>query len=196
MSSRKRLDALKLSALAIAAAAAIAPMAYSGGRAAIVNKVTAPTAKTSQVAQDETADRFIVTYASTASAKANAAAFQSKLGAASKAAGTTVRMARSLSTGAGLIRTDRKLDRDEAKAMMIELLKDPNVLAVEVDPAAIAARRAPQCEGPSRGGTPRAATADRPPARQGMSGPAPASSAPACCEPWPGAVTAGGDSTV
>ena len=89
MSSRKRLDALKLSAIAIAAAAAIAPMAYSGGRAAIVNKVTAPSAKTSQLAQNETSDRFIVTYASTASAKANAAAFQGKLAAASKAAGTT-----------------------------------------------------------------------------------------------------------
>jgi serine protease len=133
MSSRKRLDALKLSAIAVAAAAAIAPMAYSGGRAAIVNKANAPATKVAQAQQNEATDRFIVTYASKTSAKASAAALQGKLSAASKAAGSTVRMARSLSTGADLIRTDRKLDRNEAKAMMIELLKDPNVLAVEAD---------------------------------------------------------------
>ena len=50
MSSRKRLDALKLSAIAVAAAAAIAPMAYSGGRAAIVNKANAPATKVAQAA--------------------------------------------------------------------------------------------------------------------------------------------------
>ncbi len=133
MSSHKTLDALKLSALAVAAAAVIIPLAHSGGRAAVVNKVNAPAAKVAQAAQDERSDRFIVTYRNTAAAKANTSVFSSKMQAASKAANTTVRMSRTLSTGADLIRTDRKLDLAESKAMMVELMKDPNVLAVEPD---------------------------------------------------------------
>ncbi len=133
MSSRKTLDALKLSALAVAAAAVIIPLAHSGGRAAVVNKANAPSAKAARAAQNDLSDRFIVTYRSAAAAKANASGFNSKLQAASKAVGTSVRMSRSLSTGADLLRTDRKLDPAESKLMMVELMKDPNVLAVEVD---------------------------------------------------------------
>jgi serine protease len=133
MSSRKTLDALKLSALAVAAAAVIIPMAHSGGRAAIVDKTSAATSKAANAAHNETSDRFIVTYRNAATAKSNVAGMQAKLGAASKAVGASVRMSRTLSTGADLIRTDRKLDLAESKQLMVELMKDPNVLAVERD---------------------------------------------------------------
>jgi serine protease len=133
MSSRKSLDALKLSALAVAAAAIIIPLAHSGGRAAIVNKTPALLSKVANAPKDETFDGFIVTYRNPTSAKTNAAGLATKMGAASKAVGASVRMSRTLSTGADLIRTDRKLDLTESKAMMVELMKDPNVLAVEPD---------------------------------------------------------------
>jgi serine protease len=133
MSSRKTLDALKLSALAVAAAAVIIPMAHSGGRAAIVDRSSAATSKAANAAESEKADRFIVTYRNAATAKTSGAGIQAKLGAASKAVGASVRMSRSLSTGADLIRTDRKLDLAESKQLMVELMKDPNVLAVERD---------------------------------------------------------------
>lgn len=70
-------------------------------------------------------------YATIASSSAKAAS-QDKLAAASTKLGTSIREARTLSTGAELIRTDTKLDLAAAKQMMVEIMKDPNVLAVEI----------------------------------------------------------------
>jgi serine protease len=133
MSSRKTLDALKLSALAVAAAAIIIPMAHSDSREAVINKVNTPATQAAAAAQDELSDRFIVTPRNTAAAKVNISGMKGKMDAASKAVGASVSLSRTLSTGAYLIRTDRKLDLAEAKQLMVELMKDPNVLAVEPD---------------------------------------------------------------
>ena len=136
MSSRKSLDALKLSALAVAAAAVLIPMAHSGGRAAIVDKSASASAKASSAAENLTSDRFIVTYRNPAAAKINITGLKGDgkfAAAAAKAADTSLRVSRTLSTGADLVRTDRKLNLAEAKQLMAELMKDPNVLAVESD---------------------------------------------------------------
>ena len=70
-------------------------------------------------------------YATIASSSAKATS-QDKLAAASTKLGTSIRAARALSTGAELIRTDIKLDLAAAKQMMDEIMKDPNVLAVDI----------------------------------------------------------------
>ncbi len=122
-------NALKLTALAIAAAAIVAPVAWSGSRAPIVDK-TSMAARAG--AQEELHDRFIVTYRDTTTSSAKVAS-QDKLAAASTKLGMSIRAARTLSTGAELIRTDTKLDLAAAKQMMVEIMKDPNVLVVEID---------------------------------------------------------------
>ncbi len=119
---------LKLTALAIAAAAIVAPVAWSGSRAPIVDRSST---STRAVGQEELNDRFIVTYRDPARAASSRA--QDKLSTASTNLGMGVRGLRTMSTGADVIRTDRKLDRAESKALMVELMKDPNVLVVEAD---------------------------------------------------------------
>ena len=121
---------LKLTALAIAAAAIVAPVAWSGSRAPIVDK-TQNLTSTRAAAQEEQSDRFIVTYRNNAQTAKSAS--QGKFSTASTTLGMGIRGMRTLSTGSDLIRTDRKLGLAESKQLMSELMKDPNVLAVEVD---------------------------------------------------------------
>lgn len=123
-----RNQVLRLSALAIAAAAIVAPAAWSGGRAPVVNRAVAPK---SAAAQTELNDRFIVTYrdATRAAKTALAGRFAGK----ANGLGLTVSPVRTLSTGADVIRVDRALDATESKQLFVELMKDPNVLAVEPD---------------------------------------------------------------
>jgi serine protease len=123
-------NVLRLTALAVAAAAIVAPVAWSGGRAPVIDRVAQKTATTAP-AQEETHDRFIVTYRDAASAAKSSSA--SRFADASTRMGMSVRSLRTLSTGAEVVRTDRKLDLAESKQFMVELMRDPNVLAVEPD---------------------------------------------------------------
>lgn len=121
-------NALKLTALAIAAAAIVAPVAWSGSRVPIVSKTSVATRA---AAQEEKFNRFIVTYRS--DTRTTATGRQATFANASTALGYNVRGARMLATGAQLIRTDSKLDLAASKQLMVEIMKDPNVLAVEPD---------------------------------------------------------------
>jgi serine protease len=121
-------NVLRLTALAIAAAAIVAPVAWSGGRVPVIDRVAQ---STTAPAQEETHDRFIVTYRDAASAAKSSSA--SRFADASTRMGMSVRSLRTLSTGAEVVRTDRKLDLAESKQFMVELMRDPNVLAVEPD---------------------------------------------------------------
>jgi serine protease len=123
-------NVLKLTALAVAAAAIVAPVAWSGGRAPVIDRVAQKTATTAP-AQEETHDRFIVTYRDAARAAKSSSA--SRFADASTRMGMSVRSLRTLSTGAEVVRTDRKLDLAQSKQFMVELMRDPNVLAVEPD---------------------------------------------------------------
>ncbi len=125
----KKNNVLKLSALALAAAAIVAPAAWSGGRVPLVDR--SQINATRAAAQEELHDRFIISYRdSTRSAKL---ATLGKLPDASGRLSMGINAMRTLSTGADVIRTDRKLDAAQSKQLMVELMKDPNVLAVEAD---------------------------------------------------------------
>lgn len=121
-------NALRLTALAIAAAAIVAPVAWSGSRAPIVDRSSTTTRAS---AQEEQHNRFIVTYRNNASS--TKATSQNKLAAASTKLGMGIRGLRTMSTGADVIRTDRMLGKAESKQLMEALMQDPNVLAVEPD---------------------------------------------------------------
>lgn len=123
-------NVLRLTALAVAAAAIVAPVAWSGGRAPVIDRVAQKTA-TAVPAQEDTHDRFIVTYRDAASAAKSAPG--ARFADASNRMGMSVRSLRTLSTGAEVVRTDRKLDLAQSKQFMVELMRDPNVLAVEPD---------------------------------------------------------------
>ena len=127
---------LKWTALAIATAFVVAPVANSGGRLPAANKVKVSTLspQAAQAARQQPAqhDRFIVTYKAGAKRLSAAAAGQ-QWASAAKAVGVAIAPMRTLATGASLIRTDRKLDPAATKQLMLELMKDPNVLAVEPD---------------------------------------------------------------
>ncbi|HEY0504933.1 MAG TPA: S8 family peptidase [Lysobacter sp.] len=127
---------MKWSALAIATAILVAPSAWSGGKLPVANKVKvstlSPQAAKAEKKQPQQHDRFIVTYRSDAK-RLSAAASQQQLATAAKNLGVGIAPMRTLATGSTLIRTDRKLDGAGMKQLMIELLKDPNVLAVEPD---------------------------------------------------------------
>lgn len=128
MTRPHKYNVLKLSALALAAAAIVAPAAWSGGRAPVVDRSQT---STRAAAQEELHDRFIVTYRD--SSRASKSATQGKFSTASTKLGMGINSLRTLSTGADVIRTDRKLDKAESKQLMVELMKDPNVLVVEPD---------------------------------------------------------------
>ena len=123
-----RHQVLRLSALAIAAAAIVAPAAWSGGRVPVANR--AVVAK-SAAAQPERNNRFIVTYRD--NARAARTALAGRFANAATGLGLTVSPVRTLSTGADVIRVDRALDKTEGKQLAVELLNDPNVLSVEPD---------------------------------------------------------------
>ncbi|WP_190285645.1 S8 family peptidase [Montanilutibacter psychrotolerans] len=129
----RKAPSIKLTLLAIATAVAISPAAYSGSKFAAVagqDRLAAPAAQ--GAAKAEQYDRFIVSYR--ADAKRLVANTRSQqLTTASRTLGFAVRPMRTLATGAELLRTDRKLDDAAMKLLAIELMKDPNVLAVEPD---------------------------------------------------------------
>ena len=125
----KKNNVLKLSALALAAAAIVAPAAWSGGRVPLVDRSQINT--TRAAAQEELHDRFIITYRD--SSRSAKLATLGKLPDASSQLSMGINTMRTLSTGADVIRTDRQLDAAESKQLMVELMKDPNVLAVEAD---------------------------------------------------------------
>ncbi len=123
-----RHQVLRLSALAIAAAAIVAPAAWSGGRAPVANRALVAKSAT---AQTELNDRFIVTYRD--ATRAAKTALAGRFAGTANGLGLTVSPVRTLSTGADVIRVDRPLDATESKQLFVELMKDPNVLAVEPD---------------------------------------------------------------
>ncbi|MCF7222601.1 S8 family peptidase [Marilutibacter chinensis] len=126
---------MKWTALAVATAIVVAPAAYSGGK---LNGFKPPStaAAAASARQKESVDRFIVTYRQDPTQRLSAASADSRmqgLATAARDAGVGIEPLRTLATGASVIRTDRKLDRAASKALMIALMKDPNVLAVEPD---------------------------------------------------------------
>ncbi len=121
-----------LTALAVATAIFVAPTAWSGGKPGTLDKRSGIPAS-SQLAGDRSEhDRFLVSYRDSGS-KTAAAARSQAFGKAATTLGMRIQPLRTLGTGASLIRTDRKLGKAEAKRLAIELMKDPNVLAVEAD---------------------------------------------------------------
>lgn len=134
----RKVRSMKWTALAIATAIVVAPAAYSGGKLPTANKTKvstlSPQAAKAAKEQPALTDRFIITYKGSANAKGVAAAkVGTQLASASKALGLGIAPMRTLATGSALIRTERKLDSAASKELMIELMKDPNVLAVEPD---------------------------------------------------------------
>ena len=121
-----------LTALAVATAVFIAPVAYSGGKLATFAQRGLPASSQLAAKQQVSTDRFIVTYRD-GGARLTAATRNEALSKAAVALGVRIRPVRTLATGASLIRTERKLGRAAAKRLMIELLKDPNVRAVDID---------------------------------------------------------------
>jgi serine protease len=121
-----------LTALAVATAVFIAPVAYSGGKLATFAQRGLPASSQLATKQQASADRFIVTYRN-GGRRLAAAARNEGLSKAAVALGVRISPVRTLATGASLIRTERKLDRAATKRLMIELLKDPNVRAVDID---------------------------------------------------------------
>ncbi|GAB6196737.1 S8 family serine peptidase [Lysobacter xanthus] len=84
-------------------------------------------------------DRFIVKYRDGSTAAASANAMHSSLATAASASGLakgkglSLTRVRHIATGAELVKSDRKLDRVEAEALMRQIAADPNVEYVEVD---------------------------------------------------------------
>jgi serine protease len=121
-------NALKFTALAIAAAAIVAPVAWSGSRAPIADR----SSTTARAAEQETQhNRFIISYRNNAAAAKSSG--QNKLSDASTALNMRIEAVRTMATGSEVIRTDRMLGKAESKQLMEALMKDPNVLAVEPD---------------------------------------------------------------
>ncbi|MFC3814077.1 S8 family peptidase [Lysobacter sp. GCM10012299] len=132
----RKTRSLKWTALAIATAFIVAPAANSGGKLPNVNtsKISTVSKQAAKAAKKQPVqyDRFIITYRSDAK-RVSAAADGAQLATAAKALGLGIAPMRTLATGSSLIRTDRKLDLVATKKLMIELMKDPAVLAVEPD---------------------------------------------------------------
>jgi hypothetical protein len=97
---------LKLTALAIAAAAIVAPVAWSGSRAPVVDRTSASSRAT---AQEDQHDRFIVTYRD--SSRASKAAVQTRFADASTTLGMGIQGLRTLSTGSDDGRVDERPER-------------------------------------------------------------------------------------
>ncbi|MGO4262160.1 S8 family peptidase [Lysobacter sp. TAB13] len=133
----RKARSMKWTALALATAAIIAPVAYSSGKFQAVNKahvakVVAPKAAAKQAAA-ETHNRFIITRAAGASSKAAVSSSQLYSKAASTL-GLGIMPLRTLATGSNLIKTDTALDAAATKELAIELMKqDPSIIEVIPD---------------------------------------------------------------
>jgi serine protease len=131
MIRNKRQPALKLTALAIAAAAAVAPIAWSVESEMVVNQ-----SRNFAATADEPVlyDRFIVTYRDGSAGEAAAASRSANTLDAATDLNLGLQSVRTLSTGAEVIVSERPLDEVESKALMSEIIKNnPAVLAVEPD---------------------------------------------------------------
>lgn len=129
---------LRWTALAVATAMLVAPLAHSGGRYGTAVRATpgmsGARAKPGAKAPAPRHDRFIVSYrGGTRVGAATAGARRKALGEAARALGVGIAPMRTLATGALLIRTDRKLDKQAAKRLILALSRDPDVIAVEPD---------------------------------------------------------------
>src|SRR5688572_3418195 len=78
-------------------------------------------------------DRFIVRYKADSPERGNAAKRQQSLDVAGRGLGVAMGQQRRLALGADLVRTNRKLDRRAAEALMLRLRRDPNVEFVTLD---------------------------------------------------------------
>jgi serine protease len=133
-------------AIAIAIATTVAPaLAATSGSVASTPALSAKI-NVSNIQQGDRFDRFIVRYkngttavtdASTAVQTAAAAVSRAGLGATTQRAGTatmpSVRFGRRLASGASLLRTSRKLNSDETRALLTQLAADPSVEYAEPD---------------------------------------------------------------
>ena len=120
---------LRLHALAAATAAVLAsPLALSAERLDL-----------SGLANGQQHDRFIVKYREGTAQRASTAAVATRLGGATRALASSrggapaLTHLRRMAIGADVVRTDRKLDRAQAEALMRQIAADPNVEYVEVD---------------------------------------------------------------
>src|SRR5690606_12403825 len=127
-SMTRKTGSMKWSALAIATAIVIAPVAYSGGMldSFVLRGGVSPAAQ--NAASQAPNDRFIISYRKGARSL-SAASANNILANAARETGVGIEPLRTLATGASLIRTDRKLDRAATKRLMVALQNDPNVLA-------------------------------------------------------------------
>ncbi len=114
-----------LSALAIATAMFVAPIAQSGGKpASLARQAASATAA-------ESFSRIVVSYQP--GTRRTASAQRIQFDQASKALGVGITQMRTLATGGALIRTAKPLDKAGLKALATQLMKDKTVLAVEPD---------------------------------------------------------------
>ncbi|MFD0739915.1 S8 family serine peptidase [Lysobacter koreensis] len=114
---------------ALAAATAVALSSF------VAAPALAGKAELSGLESAGTHDRFIVKYRDGSAERADVAKASAGLGRAAAGARTGMKMAhlRRMSSGADVVKADRKLDRAEAQSLMLQLAADPNVEYVEVD---------------------------------------------------------------
>jgi serine protease len=112
---------LRLCALAAALAVALVPPAFAGQ----VN--------TGGLDEGGQYNRFIIRFANNSSEASNSVARQNALDAAGRAHGVAIDHLLKLAIGADAIKTDRKLDKAGAEALMRRLANNPNVEYVEID---------------------------------------------------------------
>ena len=117
---------LRVRALIVATSLAVATLAipaFASGRVDLGGLQSA-----------EKHDRFIIKYKDGSAARTDNATLQSTLRAAAASVGIIdLRHVRRTASGAEVIRTDDKLDRTQAEALMRQLASDPGVDYVEVD---------------------------------------------------------------
>ncbi|QOW19737.1 S8 family serine peptidase [Lysobacter ciconiae] len=124
---------LRQSLLAAATAVALSSAAFAAPAVA----ADAGVANLATLQDGQPTDRFIVKYREGSEPQANLAKVQSSLDRVARTARTgnalALHQVRRIATGADVVRTDRKLDRVEAAALMRQIAADPNVEYVEVD---------------------------------------------------------------
>lgn len=129
MSNKTQLVATTALAVAIAAALAAAPDAYSAGKKQTRAKPSAPYGSKLKAPANETYDSYIISFQK--GRKANVASLDRQLQDVGRALGLKITMGREMGTGARVIRLDRKIGSAEGKQLAIALLKDPGIRAVE-----------------------------------------------------------------
>lgn len=124
---------LRQSILAAATAVALSSAAFAAPAVA----ADAGVANLATLQAGQSADQFIVKYREGTAPQSDMANVQSSLDNVAKSARTGnklgLQQVRRISTGADVIRANRKLDRVEAATLMRQIAADPNVEYVEVD---------------------------------------------------------------